>query len=1111
MTVSIVNWNNSAYTASASFTMNMPANTLAGDFVLCFIVMKPLTANGGNASTTTPGWTLLGSHIAGGYGSTLTDDAGNTKVFVFYKHITDLSSLVIDLSDHSVAGHRLVSFRSDTMGYLTPVMVTANRDTAATSSTTLTSSSALALAAGDFLSAVFVIPTDVQTPNQFSAEAFTSTGITFAAAQGQVEFDTTTGMDLGGNIANSAVTAGSGNNVVNWTMSVAGTLTNVRGPVVFVRVRDDGAPKYTITKDLQTIWHTAESTGAYLIPAATVTQIAQASQTSMVITKPAAILTDMLIIAELHIASTAAITVPSGFVQIAMNESTLANPYRQYIWYKVATSSEPSNYTWSWTGGATREGHLYALKNVDLTNILYAAPVVNMKTTTSTTTTSVGVTTLATKIGIVRTGTDSVSVSNWLINPGGGIYPPTFIHQDLFKSVASWELTGPPMTVINRQFQGDASGYMGGIVFTVNSLTTVWLVSKDLQTIWNVEEPITAAPVGVDLDLRWNDLTVTSNTIDLRWNDLTVLGKSSDLRWSILAAVGKPVDLRWNVCLVVAKSLQTIWHVKLTVGKSADLRWNVRGIALKQLDLRWNDLTVTSKTISLPWNIRTTTGKTVDLRWNLRAAVGKFIGLLWSVESEQIPGQIGWYQAESIGYGDGDPVDFWPDDSPSNLDLTPIAGYSPTYVVNRLNGKPVVRFSRPNQMTLAASSPSAVIKHIFVVAMYRLPSFTNYDGLVSDYYGGGNLPLTGSAGATHWYYIAGTIYRLDGVEYPPNHPAPMDGKFGIISISTDAGWANMVLSIGQDRAIEDRLWDGDVAEVLAYDRVLTTPERLEVETYLTQKYFPPPPVGKSLDLKWNTQANVIVGKSLDLPWRVFSTLPKLLDVRWNVKTTTSKTLSLPWNIRTVVGKTVSLPWNIRSAVGKSLGLPWNTQTAVGKSTSLPWNVKTVTSKTLSLSWNLRSVTGKSVVLQWNVAEVIYQVGKDISYRWNVRTITGKSVTYIWNTRQVTYSTLSLQWNVTTPLSKTLSLQWNVTTPLGKTVQFVWTIWLQAYRELNLRWSVPWPTVIWVEVIDQPEVWTEIVDTGEVWSEIESLDRDWTTVYTSTGPWTEILPAEAEWQ
>lgn len=234
-----------AYSALAGTTVSpaYPSGILATDAVLLFVGQKPSTANGGTVTTPT-GWTLRDSlTAAGGYGATLGADTGNTNLFVYSWNTPvagQTGNLAVTLGVNNVSWAFMVRIPTGG-GTLSYGSADGQRTTAPTSpmSIALTDGSpATAFETGDLAIWAMCIPTDVQTPTQFSAQSITATGATFATAVELNEPDSTTGNDIGGYSAYASVSSGSSTTAPTVTTNVAGTLTNVRGPVVLVRVRE---------------------------------------------------------------------------------------------------------------------------------------------------------------------------------------------------------------------------------------------------------------------------------------------------------------------------------------------------------------------------------------------------------------------------------------------------------------------------------------------------------------------------------------------------------------------------------------------------------------------------------------------------------------------------------------------------------------------------------------------------------------------------------------------------------------------------------------------------------------------------------------------------------
>lgn len=244
-----------AYSAAGGTTVTpaYPAGILADDVVLLFVGQKPSTANSGTVTTPT-GWTLRDSlTAAGGYGTTLGADTGNTNLFIYSWDSPvagQTGNLTVTLGTNNVTWAFMVRIPGG--GSYSYGSADGQRTTTPTSPMTVAltnGASATNFQAGDIAIWAMCIPTDVTTPAQFSNHSVTATGATFATAVEINEPDSTTGNDIGGFSAYASVSSGSSTAAPSITVTIGGTLTNVRGPVVMLRVRDTSQ---TLTPTLYT-------------------------------------------------------------------------------------------------------------------------------------------------------------------------------------------------------------------------------------------------------------------------------------------------------------------------------------------------------------------------------------------------------------------------------------------------------------------------------------------------------------------------------------------------------------------------------------------------------------------------------------------------------------------------------------------------------------------------------------------------------------------------------------------------------------------------------------------------------------------------------------------
>jgi hypothetical protein len=219
-------------------TPTYPTGITTNSCLVLVVGQKPATANGGGV-TTPSGWTLQGSlEEAGGYGATLAADTGNTNVFVYTKDAvtgSETGTLTVTTSDNNVAWANIYRIEASDIASWSYAFGS-GEDTSA-GNVSIATSAGVVITAGDHILAGMVIPTDVTTPGQFSAESLTQTSTTFGTVTEREEPDSNTGNDIGGFIVEAGVSSGGASGAVTLAATAGGTTTNVRGPGFVLRVR----------------------------------------------------------------------------------------------------------------------------------------------------------------------------------------------------------------------------------------------------------------------------------------------------------------------------------------------------------------------------------------------------------------------------------------------------------------------------------------------------------------------------------------------------------------------------------------------------------------------------------------------------------------------------------------------------------------------------------------------------------------------------------------------------------------------------------------------------------------------------------------------------------
>lgn len=207
------------------------------------------------------------------------------------------------------------------------------------------------------------------------------------------------------------------------------------------------------------------------------------------------------------------------------------------------------------------------------------------------------------------------------------------------------------------------------------------------------------------------------------------------------------------------------------------------------------------------------------------------------------------WDATSISAASLDPVVTWPDSSPNGRDLEQAsASLQPQYVTNVVNGLPTVRFDGTEEMKTTDSVALPQPNTLFLVAREHTNhyaftidsvagdrSYFAIDGRTGSSYeqlilsSGTNL-LLGDNIATAWNQYTGE-YNGASSQIRRNGGGTGD------TVTGDAGtnpWGSGI-TVGRSIGGSSGL-DGDIGEIVFYDRILTATERGLVEAHLLDKW-----------------------------------------------------------------------------------------------------------------------------------------------------------------------------------------------------------------------------------------------------------------------------------
>ena len=228
-----------------------PATVNANDLLVLIIGMKPSGVVSGGSVTTPGDWTPITSLVgAGGYTAVPAADSGNTNLFAFYKvadGTEDGAGLSVTIATNGVSWANIYRFTNGTGSW--SVAGATGSDVTGGAAVSIGFGSNPGVTAGDYVLAAMCIPTDVTTPSQFTSEALTQTGVTFGTVTEIQEPDSNTGYDIGGFVVRAPVDSGTGTANPTMTATAATTYTNVRGPGIFIRIRESNtAPTLSVAQ-----------------------------------------------------------------------------------------------------------------------------------------------------------------------------------------------------------------------------------------------------------------------------------------------------------------------------------------------------------------------------------------------------------------------------------------------------------------------------------------------------------------------------------------------------------------------------------------------------------------------------------------------------------------------------------------------------------------------------------------------------------------------------------------------------------------------------------------------------------------------------------------------
>jgi hypothetical protein len=296
----------------------------------------------------------------------------------------------------------------------------------------------------------------------------------------------------------------------------------------------------------------------------------------------------------------------------------------------------------------------------------------------------------------------------------------------------------------------------------------------------------------------------------------------------------------------------TIWNVWMFERSAAGMRICRNG-ATKTSKVGGSSFNPSGKTLELGGALQGDISEVIVYNRELSAAEQRELGVYLSSKygvnaafpKHTLPAvaddPVMWVDADAIeGLSDGDTVSTWYNLTGSDNNFAKGSSGNPVYKVNQLGGRPVVRFDGGINTYFAFNRISDINTVFWVIREDRDATggrFLLGDGdLGSDTY---HFHRGGNGEMWHGTYTSANIRngttRING-RVVNGTQTKMPTQYSVISLVTTGNvQANRFV---KDRNIgpQARSWDGDLAELLIYNRALSDSEERAVGRYLQQKY-----------------------------------------------------------------------------------------------------------------------------------------------------------------------------------------------------------------------------------------------------------------------------------
>ena len=320
-----------------------------------------------------------------------------------------------------------------------------------------------------------------------------------------------------------------------------------------------------------------------------------------------------------------------------------------------------------------------------------------------------------------------------------------------------------------------------------------------------------------------------------------------------------------------------------------------------------------------------------------------------------------------------------------------------------------------------------------------------------------------------------------------------------------------------NRADNARDFKGYIAEVAAWNKILSSAERADLQTKTPDNIGATPdfyvglasngdvgsgtvtgavydashptltgPSGSTVSSDSTLQWNMLQGVHQDTSqqWDILNSVQSSSTIQWGILNAVQSDSSLQWSILSAVSNDAELRWGVIQSVLNDSTLQWNIQAALSavsndlaaqwdilqgvfaysearwtilnsvlSDSDLRWNILNSVLQDASLRWGLLNAVAQDATLQWDISSALSSVTSDVDLRWSIYAAVQQSMQAQWDILNGVASDSDVRWNILNSVASQIESRWDILQALSSDSTVQWSILGHVENDINLQWRI----------------------------------------------------------